>query len=50
MNKSKLGLEVILDKKRKLEIIKEISRQLINMYVFSDKAKDIERKFQQWRI
>ena len=47
MNKDKSNSEIILDNKKKLEILKAISKQLIEMYVFTDKAKEIEKKLDE---
>ncbi|NHJ48512.1 MAG: S41 family peptidase [Asgard group archaeon] len=44
MNKRKSNTIVNLDKKLKLKILNEISKQLLEMYVFNDKAKEIDRK------
>ncbi|NHJ06224.1 MAG: hypothetical protein EAX90_15455 [Candidatus Heimdallarchaeota archaeon] len=41
-NNSELGKKI--DKKMKLEILKEISKKLLEMYVFNDVAKEIEKK------
>lgn len=36
-----------LDKKTKLEILTEISKKLLEMYVFNEKAKEVERKLNE---